>query len=187
MASLTKQQREEIAADVQRILAEFSDEPLPPASELQDMTLDELDALLQSRGVKLDWERLEAEVRAAIGSDAVLIDRGRELSDAKIIDLEKRSMRAVVSAARSVANQSINDMRQQAMLEADDRPDDQKFLCWVSVGNGCDDCKDLHGTIMAWDAWEGMAPRDGNTVCRGNCRCSLVPVGDPGAGKEGLR
>lgn len=185
--ALTKSQSKAIMEEAQAILREFSDEPLPPTRELEDMTFEELSALLESRGVNIDWERLDADVRGAIGSDAVLIDRGVELDDAKIIDLEKRSMRAVVSTARSIANQTIGDMRQQAMLEADDRPDDEKYMVWVSVGNGCDSCADRHGTILAYDLWEGNAPRDGGTLCKGNCRCSLVPVGSPGKKNEGLR
>jgi hypothetical protein len=185
--ALTKSERTAIAEQAAEIAAEFADEPLPSSRELAAMSIDELDALFKARGVTIDWERIEADVRSAIGSDALLINRGVELDDAKILDLEKRSARAVAGAARSIANQTIGDMRQEAMLLADDRPDDQKYLVWVSVGNGCPSCQDRHGTVLALDAWEGNMPRDGGTLCKGNCRCSLVPVGDPGSGNEGLR
>jgi len=185
--ALTKKERQEIADQAIELAEEMASEPLPSTAELQSMTLDELDAMFKARGVTIDWERLEADVRSAVGSDYVLIERGTELDDAKLEDLERRSHKAVVQASRSIANQTIGDMRQEAMLLADDRPDDEKYLCWVSVGNGCPSCQDRHGTVFALDAWEGNMPRDGGTLCKGNCRCSLVPVGNPGRGNEGLR
>jgi hypothetical protein len=187
MATLTAAERRAIADAAERVAEQYASEPLLTTAQLEQLTLDELDTYLRSRGVTIDWERITEEVRAAVGSDALSISRGQALSPGRMEDLEARSKRAVASAARSVANQTIGDMRQAAIDQADDRPDDEKYLIWVSVGGGCDDCRDLHGTIFRLDAWEGMAPRDGTTRCRGNCRCSLVPCASPGAGNEGTR
>lgn len=187
MATLSAAERRAIAAAAEAVAEEFASEPLLTSAELAQLDIGEMDAYLRARGVTIDWERLEQEVRASVGQDALLITRGQELSPGRLEDLEKRAQRAVAQTARSVANQTIGDMRQAAIDEADERPDDERYQIWVSVGGGCDDCRDNHGTIFRLDAWEGMAPRDGTTRCRGNCRCSLVPCASPGADNEGTR
>ena len=187
MATLSAKERQAIARASEALAEEFASEPLLSSEELAQLSMAELDAYLRARGVTVDWERIEQEVRGAVGSDALSITRGQALSPGRLEDLEARGKRAVVSAARSVANQTIGDMRQSAIDAADSRPETERYQIWVSVGGGCDDCRDLHGTIFRVDAWEGMAPRDGTTRCRGNCRCSLVPCANPGEGNEGLR
>jgi hypothetical protein len=49
---------------------------------------------------------------------------------------------------------------------------------WVAVlVNTCPDCMDRHGEVKSWDEWEaeGM-PRTGQTVCKENCKCVLIPA-----------
>jgi hypothetical protein len=49
---------------------------------------------------------------------------------------------------------------------------------WSAVMvNTCPDCMDRHGEVKKWDEWEaeGM-PRSGNTVCKENCKCVLIPA-----------
>lgn len=186
MAALSSSERKDIATASQEEAAQWEDTRALPLEDLLAMSVEELQTYLEGLGVEIDLERLEAEVRTAMGPDAVLLDRGTPLSPAQMDALESRIQRAVVSVARSTANQTLGDMRQEAILAGDDRPDDEKYLAWVSVGGGCPDCRDLHGTVFAADAWEGISPRDGNTVCRGNCRCMLVPTGAP-AGGEGSK
>lgn len=183
MSTLSRSERDDVASAAEDIAEQWEDARPLTRDDLLRMSRSELDAYMQDLGVTLDWERMEAEVRSALGADAVLIDRGNELSEAQVDALEKRLRKATVSVARSTANQTLGDLRQAAFLEGDERPDEEKFLVWVSVGDGCPDCQDLHGTVFAADAWEGMAPRDGNTICRGNCRCMLVPTGEPSGGE----
>lgn len=187
MTVLSASERKRIADLAEDLAKEAKASGLLPADELEDMSLDELDAYMRSKGVTIDWERLVADMRSVVGSDAVHIDRGQELSDASQEALEERASKAVVRTARAVANRTIADLRNSAFQEADDRPDDEKFMVWVTVGgtSSCPDCRDRHGQVFAADMWQGMEPGDGTTVCRDNCNCSLVPCGDPGAGNEG--
>ena len=48
---------------------------------------------------------------------------------------------------------------------------------WVAVLiNTCPDCLDRHGNIATWDEWEAQGlPRTGQTVCKENCKCVLLP------------
>lgn len=188
MAKLSKKQRQQIADDAEAVLEAFADEPLPTQEEMLAMSTDELDALLQERGVRVDWERLDADVRGSLGTAVVALNRGRPLDDAQLIDLEKRAQRATVSAARTIANQTLGDLRQQAMVEADGRPPEDQWGMWVAAGeHSCPSCVDRHHTVRRMDLWEGDMPRDGNTICGGNCHCLVVPCANPGVGREGGR
>lgn len=184
---LTPAQRAEMAKAAVDAAEKIAAEALPTTRELEQLSLDELDALLRTRGVELDWERLETKIRATLGQDVVLLNRGVELDAARLAALEQKAKRAVVQTARAVANQTMGDLRQAAFDGADPRPRNQRSLMWVSVGEGaCPSCKDRHGHVFRADYWEGDAPRDGTTICEDNCRCVLVPVPDPPEGDEGL-
>lgn len=49
---------------------------------------------------------------------------------------------------------------------------------WVAVLiNTCPDCLERHNNIATWDEWEAMGlPRTGQTVCKENCKCMLIPA-----------
>lgn len=56
------------------------------------------------------------------------------------------------------------------------------LLSWVTVGDAgvCDDCDALGRTApQSLDSWERRAglPGSGQTACRGNCRCVMIPEG----------
>ena len=190
MGRLSKQDRKQIVEDAEAVLEEFSQEPLPPAAELAVMSSGELDALLEARGVNVDWERVEAEVRASLGPSIVQLNRrgGVGLDDAQLIEIEKRAQRALVSAARTVANQTLGDLRQQALIAADGRDPEDQWGMWIAAGgNSCPSCLDRHHTVRRMDLWEGDMPRDGNTVCGGACCCVVVPCANPGRSLEGAR
>ena len=48
---------------------------------------------------------------------------------------------------------------------------------WVAVLiNTCPDCLVRHGNVATWDKWEAEGlPRTGQTVCKENCKCVLIP------------
>jgi len=48
---------------------------------------------------------------------------------------------------------------------------------WVAVLiNTCPDCLERHGNIATWNEWEAQGlPRTGQTVCKENCKCVLLP------------
>lgn len=183
---LTESERKRLAEDAityaNQVLAGLD---LPDDETLESLTLEEMLSLLEGYGVTLDTERMYEEARAAVGRDAVQLARGG-MSDARRSELEKRVLREVENQAVSVANQTMGDLRQRALDESDDRAEDERWLMWVTVNGdkACPDCQDRHGVIFLADAWEGDAPRDGNTVCGGNCKCSLVPCGAPGSEGE---
>jgi len=54
---------------------------------------------------------------------------------------------------------------------------DVKFR-WVAVlVNTCEDCLARHGKVRTWDKWEAEGlPRTGQTVCKENCKCVLIPM-----------
>lgn len=190
---LSREERAALARASRANATALRDEPLPARDTLAELTFDEMMAVLASYGVVIDEERLDVEVRAALATDLLAINRGDPLDANRVEELAKRSKRVVASQARSLANQTIGDMRQQAILDADPRPVDEQWLMWMTVSSKdkcCPDCHDRHGIIARLDWWEAAGmPRDGMTVCRGNCRCRLTPVGAPKGGEsaEGKR
>lgn len=56
--------------------------------------------------------------------------------------------------------------------------DEGGLLMWSAVGsNTCPDCTARHGRIRTLDQWKAIGmPGVGTTVCRHNCRCTLLPV-----------
>ncbi len=187
----TREERLRIARAAREASAQLRSEPLPPSNVLARLTLQEMLDLLASYGVILDEERLDVEIRGALARELLAINRGDPLDPGRVKALEGRAQRLVGQVARSVANQTIGDMRQVAILDADPRPEDDRWYMWVTASgkeHSCPDCQDRHGIVARMDWWEeaGM-PRDGMTVCGGNCKCRLVMVSAPkgGARAEG--
>jgi hypothetical protein len=58
-----------------------------------------------------------------------------------------------------------------------------KKFKWVTVGSGtCPDCLSREGREGTMDLFLNIGtPRSGWSVCRGHCRCRLVPAGYTGA------
>ena len=48
---------------------------------------------------------------------------------------------------------------------------------WVAVlVNTCPDCLERHGQVKEFNDWEAEGlPRTGQTVCKENCKCVLIP------------
>ena len=89
-------------------------------ADLESMTLEELVQLIDDIGGTVDLDAIEAEARAAIGTDASLLNRGSSLSEEKRADLEARMQKAVVRIARTVTRDVIRQARAAAIQEGDE-------------------------------------------------------------------
>lgn len=186
--TLTAQERTDIAQAALAVAQDWEELRALPLDDLMALSPEDAEAYLRTTGVSLDWERLELEVRNALGTDLLLLDRGRELSPAQLDALEQRVRRVVLSTARTTVNQTLGDLRQEAFVAADDRGPEEQWYVRVAVGAGsCNDCLSLHGIVGRLDFWQGNMPRDGNTVCKGACRCMVMPCGAPASGEDGVR
>jgi hypothetical protein len=78
------------------------------------------------------------------------------------------------NSIRATSNGIINRLRDNAVFST--AGVEQKYR-WVAVlVNTCPDCLDRHGKVKAWSEWEADGlPRTGQTVCKENCRCVLLP------------
>lgn len=188
MTTLTRAERKALAEAALAAAEQSADVRLLTLDDLMLLDQTDLDQYMASLGVEVDWERLEDDTRRALGSEALALERGDPLTEARRERLMEASERAVVQTARDTANKIMGDMRLNAWQQADNRPEDQQFFMWVSVGTGCcKDCRSLHGVIFRMDYWDGHSPREGQTLCGARCRCSLVPCPSPGTGNEGTR
>jgi len=78
------------------------------------------------------------------------------------------------SSVRATANGIINRTRDSAVFS--EIGIDTQYR-WVAVlVNTCPDCIERHNRVQTWDKWEEEGlPRTGQTVCKENCRCVLLP------------
>jgi hypothetical protein len=189
VSTLPQGTRDEIASAAVQAVAFLRGRTLLTADELEQMTQPEVDAYLADFGIEIDWERIADDVVTAMGPDALAVDRGVAMSDERVERLVEKANRAGIIAARQAANKAMGDVRRQAMLEADPREPDEQWSQWAAVlgEKCCTDCQGLHGRKFKNDAWLGHEPRDGQTLCGGNCRCSLLPCASPGNENEGLK
>lgn len=187
--TLSRRDRKKLAREAIRNAAATSDVPELDEDELFEMSLEQLDVYLKLHGVEVDWELIEAQVRGTLGEDLVVLERGTTVDRARMEEIEKRANAALTNASRSVTRTTVRQVTAWAMADADPRPEDERYLMWVTVEDDrlCPSCYDLHGTIDTADAWEGIGPGDGTTMCRDRCRCRLLPVAGRGRGEEGLR
>jgi hypothetical protein len=79
------------------------------------------------------------------------------------------------SAIKSTVKGTVNRSRDNAIFSTIGI--DTKYR-WVAVlVNTCPDCLDRHNKIKTWDEWEAEGlPRTGQTVCKENCKCVLLPA-----------
>lgn len=77
-------------------------------------------------------------------------------------------------AIRATANGTINRFRDNAQFS---ELGIDKTYKWAAVlVRTCPDCMDRHGREQTWEEWEAEGlPRTGQTVCKENCRCMLIP------------
>lgn len=108
----------------------------------------------------------------------VLLGASEESIEAELLrDLEEggRIFGEFRNAIKATSNGVINRTRDAAIfgqlgIEAPYR--------WVAVLiNTCPDCLKRHNKVKSWLEWEkdGL-PRTGQTVCKENCKCILIPA-----------
>lgn len=75
---------------------------------------------------------------------------------------------------RTTANGTINRLRDGGQFSESGVETTYK---WAAVFvNTCPDCESRHGVEHTWEEWERLGlPRTGQTICRENCRCMLIP------------
>ena len=83
---------------------------------------------------------------------------------------------ALKDETERVQQQFYGDSIQKAVL-GDADPTEAQFM-WNAIGSGtCPDCVARHGLIKTWAEWSALGrPGFGTTICRYNCRCTLIPV-----------
>lgn len=175
---LTPEQRRKIAADALAMAREIGADLGVTLADLEAMTLEELLSLLAGAGVEIDVQALEDMVRASLGNEVRALDRGIPLDPNAQDQIEAKVQAAVAKTAQQTARETVFGLHDAAQFGSDERPWDEQFYMWVSVGEGvCPTCYSYHGDVFALDQWESIGrPRDGGTLCGKHCRCKLVPV-----------
>ncbi len=78
-------------------------------------------------------------------------------------------------AVQSTAKGSLNRMRDVA--EFSEIGVNTKYRWSAVLVNTCPDCLERHGQVKEWEDWENEGlPRSGQTVCKENCKCMLIPA-----------
>ncbi len=127
-----------------------------------------LEAKVQRTAITLE-EYIRTRVLSGASLETIKADLLSDLnSGGRIFSEFRNAVRATVAGA-------THRFRDQA--EMAEFGEEEKFR-WVAVLiNTCPDCLDRHGQVKTWDEWaaEGL-PRTGQTVCKENCKCVLLPV-----------
>lgn len=114
-------------------------------------------------------EYVDARLAMGATKDAIRADLFNDLENGGRIFGEFRN------AIKATTNGITNRLRDDAVFSAVGVDSDYR---WVAVlVNTCPDCLDRHGRVQSWAEWEGEGlPRTGQTVCKENCRCVLLPA-----------
>lgn len=138
----------------------------------------------------------DAELNLLLRRFGLDVDRAQKLEDAVVratrqLTRAKNPSAAVIDRAVRQAESALRRELMQTSKETLRAYQAQKrgageMLVWVAVNDGgddrtCADCEALHGTVKTAAQWaEYGEPGGDNTVCDGNCRCTL----DEAAGYE---
>jgi hypothetical protein len=77
-------------------------------------------------------------------------------------------------AVKSTASGAINRTRDASYFS--EFGVDIKYRWSAVLVNTCDDCLSNHNEVKTWEEWEREGlPRTGQTRCRENCHCMLIP------------
>lgn len=114
-------------------------------------------------------EFIAAARMQGISDDAIESELVRDLEEGGRIFGEFRS------AVKATSNGIINRMRDSAQFSAIGI--DTQYRWSAVLVNTCPDCLKRHGRVQDWADWEAEGlPRTGQTVCKENCRCVLLPA-----------
>lgn len=141
----------------------------------QDLISRELDTMeifligKASRTAVTLQEYISAAQAQGVSDEAIEAELTRDLEEGGRIFGEFRS------SVKATSNGIINRLRDSA--EFSEIGIDTQYR-WVAVlVNTCPDCLARHGRVQKWEEWEGEGlPRTGQTVCKENCRCVLLPA-----------
>lgn len=108
----------------------------------------------------------------------ILLGASEESIEAELLkDLEEggRIFGEFRNSIKATSNGVINRTRDNAIFA--DQGVDAPYR-WVAVLiNTCPDCLERHNRVQSWIEWEKEGlPRTGQTRCRENCKCMLLPA-----------
>ncbi len=115
---------------------------------------------LRSSGIVQDQIKIRVDPETSGGTDPISLELAAKVK----AEAEKLQQRIFQFAQNRVIDDELKD------------PDPRLF--WNAVlSNTCPDCMNRHGHIKLRSEWEAIGlPGQGGTVCRSNCRCTLLPV-----------
>lgn len=149
-------------ADLQRFVATVDDAGGAMLNELANSVIDLRDSGLPDDVIA---DRLTADLEAFGGLSGY-----QKLDQALSERLDSVASRYYTRAAEFVYNEG--DVPDDSEAEATG-----KLFLWFAIGsNSCRTCQKRHGRIKTLAEWKRLGlPGSGNTDCRRNCRCTLIP------------
>jgi hypothetical protein len=144
------------------------DKDLAELLERQLLTMDIAFRAKVNRTAATLEEFIEGRLMQGASPDSIQADLEKDLEEGGRIFGEFRN------AIRATSNGVINRMRDDTLFSEIGM--ETKYR-WVAVLiNTCPDCLDRHGKVKSWEKWEADGlPRTGQTVCKENCKCVLLP------------
>jgi len=142
-----------------------------PDGDLSNRELDTLEIFLtakaQRTAITLE-EYIQSRVIQGATKEAIKADLLADLEGGGRIFGEFRN------AVRATSNGTVNRFRDTAIFQ--ELGTEQNYRWAAVLVKTCPDCMDRHGKVKKWDEWEADGlPRTGQTVCKENCRCMLIP------------
>ena len=137
------------------------------AREIESMTIF-LTAKASRSAITID-EYIQTRVLQGASEDVLKADLLKDLTEGGRIFGEFRN------AVKATVNGVVNRSRDAAIFS--EAGIEQEYR-WVAVLiNTCPDCLDRHNRVQSWGDWEAEGlPRTGQTVCKENCKCVLLPA-----------
>lgn len=140
--------------------------------EFIDRELAAMEIFLGSKAAKTAItleEYIQTRILLGASEESIEADLLKDLDEGGRIFGEFRN------AIKATSNGVINRVRDSAIfghlgIEAPYR--------WVAILiNTCPDCIERHNRVQSWLEWEKEGlPRTGQTVCKENCKCILIPA-----------